>query len=64
MLVRLRRYVIRKRFQKAVAEFDRRIEEARANHQPVAHLIRARQEYVHTLLAGAVSAGIKARAAR
>ena len=50
MIGTLRRYVIRKRFQKLVAEFDRRIEEARAKHQPVAHLLKAKQDYVHAKL--------------
>lgn len=46
----LRRYVIRKRFQKLVAEFDRRIAEARAKHEPVRHIERAKQAFVHEKL--------------
>lgn len=50
MLRALRRYVIRKRFQKMVAEFDRRIEEARAKHQAVRPIEKAKQAYVHQKL--------------
>lgn len=64
MLGKLRRYVVQKKFKAMIADFDRQIEEARAKHQPVAHLIRAKQEYVKARLEGAVSSGLKARAAR
>lgn len=46
----LRRYVIRKRFQKLVAEFDRRIAEARAKHQPVRPIQEAKSRFVHQML--------------
>lgn len=50
MIRALRRYVIRKRFQKMVAEFDRRIAEARAKHEPVRHIEKAKQAFVHSKL--------------
>lgn len=50
MLGALRRYVIRKKFQRMVADFDRRIAEAQAKHQPVKHLQKAKQDYVHAKL--------------
>lgn len=50
MLRTLHRYVVRQKFKKLVAEFDRQIEEARAKHQPVRHIERAKSAYVHGLL--------------
>ena len=52
MITALRRYVIRKRFQAMVRTFDEAIEAARAKHQPVEHLLKAKQAYVHEKLAG------------
>jgi hypothetical protein len=46
----LHRYVVRKRFQKLIAHFDQQIAEARANHQPVKHLQKAKSEFVHQAL--------------
>lgn len=50
MWLRLRRHVIRKRFAAMVAEFDRRILEARAKHQPVRHIEREKTAFVHRAL--------------
>jgi hypothetical protein len=50
MLRALRRYVIRKRFARMVAEFDRRIADARAKHEPVRHIEKAKQAFVHEKL--------------
>jgi hypothetical protein len=50
MIRALRRYVIRKRFAKMVAEFDRQIAEARAKHLPVKPIQQAKSRYVHQLL--------------
>ena len=52
MITALRRYVIRKRFQAMVRTFDEAIEAARAKHQPVEHLLKAKSDYVHQKLAG------------
>jgi len=49
---KLRRYVIRKRFQAMVRTFDEAIEAARAKHQPTKHLIQAKCDYVRARLAG------------
>jgi hypothetical protein len=46
----LRRYVIRKRFQKMVAEFDRQIAEARKAHKPVRPIQKAKSKFVHEKL--------------
>lgn len=50
MIGALRRYVIRKRFAAMVRFFDEQIEDARQKHQPVAHLIKAKSEFVHRKL--------------
>lgn len=50
MLRALRRYVVRKRFQRMIAEFDRRIAEARAKHQPVKPIQEAKRRFVHEKL--------------
>lgn len=52
MLGILRRHVIRQRFKKMIAEFDRQEAEAKAKHQPTRHIQKARQAYIHARLAG------------
>jgi outer membrane protein TolC len=52
MIGKLRRYVIRKRFQAMVRTFDEAIEAARKAHQPTRHLIQAKADYVRARLAG------------
>jgi hypothetical protein len=46
----IRRHVVRQKFKKLVAEFDRQIADARAKHLPVKHIERAKSAYVHGLL--------------
>lgn len=48
----LRRYVVRERFRKLVKTFDDQITEARAKHQPVKPIIRAKAEFVRQCLEG------------
>lgn len=48
----LRRYVIRKRFDRMVADFDRRIEEATAKHQPVRPIREEKKAFLHAALRG------------
>lgn len=55
MIGTLKRYVVRQKFKKLVAEFDRKIAEARAKHMPVKHLQEAKSKYVHSCLAGRTS---------
>jgi hypothetical protein len=50
MILALRRYVIRLKFKKMVARFDDAIADARAKHQPVRHLERAKADYVRQCL--------------
>jgi hypothetical protein len=52
MIGKLRRYVIRKRFERMIKWFDDQIEEARKAHKPTKALILAKREYVHQRLAG------------
>jgi len=51
MLGILRRHVIRQRFLRLVATYDRRIEEARAKHQPVRHIEAEKRAFIHQALA-------------
>lgn len=50
MIGKLRRYVIRRKFQKMVEQFDRQIAAARAKHQPVKHIQQAKSVFVHQAL--------------
>ena len=52
MFRKLRRYVIRKRFARMVADFDRRIAEAQAKHQPVRPIQAEKQAFLHAALRG------------
>jgi hypothetical protein len=52
MIRALRRYVIRKRFQKMVRAFDDAIEAARKAHAPVRPIQDAKSRFVHNALAG------------
>jgi hypothetical protein len=52
MIRALRRFVIRARFKKLVKSFDDRIEEARAKHQPVRPIQKAKSDFVRQCLEG------------
>lgn len=52
MIQALHRYVIRKRFAKLIAPYDREIEEARAKHLPVKPIMERKAAFVRQALAG------------
>jgi hypothetical protein len=48
----LRRYVIKKRFARMVADFDRRIAEAQQKHKPVRPIMEEKRAFLHAALRG------------
>jgi hypothetical protein len=50
MIRLLHRWVVRRKFQKLIQDFDNQIAEARAKHLPTRHIIQAKREYVHQML--------------
>lgn len=51
-LRQLKHMAARHKFQRMVARFDEQIEEARANHQPVNPIRKAKAEFVRQCLEG------------
>lgn len=48
----LHRYVVRKRFDRMVADFDRRIAEAKLKHKPVRPIMEEKTAFLHAALRG------------
>lgn len=56
MLLRLKAWIVRRRFERATARYDRGIAQARAKHGRVRDAERAKAEAVHAALERAVDA--------
>jgi len=56
MLATIRHAIIRWRFRRMTAHFDRQIAAARREHRSVNHLLSAKRDFVHAALRGEVSA--------
>lgn len=50
------RLLVRYRFRRMTAHFDRAIREARRRHMPVNHIQQAKRDFLHEQLRGFVSA--------